>query len=61
MLWIDSPVVSTADESAGAKLNVTDEASADEEGDQKDDSGSVEALAREFKGQRWDSDGSVWK
>jgi hypothetical protein len=61
MLWIDSPVVSTADESAGAKLNVTDEASADEEGGQKDDSGSVEALAREFKGQRWDSDGSVWK
>ena len=61
ILWIGSPVVSTTDESAGAKLNLTDESSADEEGDQKDDSGSVEALAKEFKGQRWDVDGSVWK
>ena len=61
MLWIGNPVISTADESAGAKLNLTDETSADEEGEQKDDNGSVDALAREFKGQRWDSDKSVWK
>ena len=27
----------------------------------KDDNGSVEALAKEFKGQRWDADKSVWK
>ena len=61
MLWIGSPVISTTDESAGAKLNLTEESSGDEEGDQKDDNGSVDALAKEFKGQRWDADKSAWK
>ncbi len=61
MLWISNPVISTADESAGAKLNLAEETSSDEEGDQTDDNGSVEALAKEFKGQRWDSDKSAWK
>lgn len=61
MLWIGNPVISTADESAGAKLNLAAEASGDEEGDQTDDNGSVDALAKEFKGQRWDSDKSAWK
>ena len=61
IVWIGSPVVTTNDESAGAKLNLSDDSSGDEEGDQKDESGSVEALAKELKGQRWDSDKSVWK
>jgi hypothetical protein len=61
MLWIGIPVTTTADESAGAKLMLSDESAADEEGDQKDDSGSVDALAKELKGQRWDADKSVWK
>ena len=61
MLWIGNPVISTADESAGAKLNLAAEASGDEEGDQTDDNGSVDALAKQFKGQRWDSDKSAWK
>jgi len=61
MLWIGNPVISTADESAGAKLNLAAEASGDEEGDQTEDNGSVDALAKEFKGQRWDSDKSAWK
>jgi hypothetical protein len=61
MLWISNPVISTADENEGAKLNLTDESSGDEEGEAKDDNGSVEALAKEFKGQRWDSDKSAWK
>ncbi|MGY4629460.1 hypothetical protein [Bradyrhizobium sp. USDA 4486] len=61
MLWIGSPAITTADESSGAKLNLSDEASAEEEGDQPDDNGSIEALARELKGQRWDADKSVWK
>ena len=57
MLWISSPVITTADESAGPKLNLSEESSGDEEGGEpKDDNGSVEALAREFKGQRWDAD-----
>jgi hypothetical protein len=61
MLWIGSPVIATTDETAGPKLNLTEEASGDEEGDQKDDNGSVDALAKEFKAQRWDADKLVWK
>ena len=61
MLWIGSPVISTADEAAGAKLKLAEESSADEEGDPKDDNGALDALAKEFRGQRWDADKSVWK
>jgi len=61
MLWIGNPVISTTDESAGPRLNLADDSSGDEEGDQKGDNGSVDALAKEFKGQRWDVDKSVWK
>ena len=62
MLWVSSPVITTADESAGAKLNLSEESTGDEEGGEpKDDNGSIDALAREFKGQRWDADRSVWK
>ena len=61
MLWISNPVVSTKHETAGPKLNLAEESSGDEEGDQKDDNGSVDALAKEFKGQRWDADKSAWK
>ncbi len=61
MLWIGNPVTTTADEATGAKLNLSEESSGDEEGDARDDSGAVEALAKELKGQRWDADKSVWK
>jgi hypothetical protein len=61
MLWIGSPAISTADEAAGAKLKLAEESSADEEGDPKDDNGALDALAKEFRGQRWDADKSVWK
>ena len=61
MLWIGNPTISTTDETPGSKLNLADESSGDEEGEQKADNGSVEALAREFKGQRWDADKSAWK
>jgi hypothetical protein len=61
MLWLASPAISTADETAGPKLNLADESSLDEEGELKDDNGSVEALAKEFKAQRWDGDKNVWK
>ena len=61
MLWIGAPVISTVDETAGPRLNLADEASGDEEGDAKDDNGSVDALAKAFKGQRWDAEKSAWK
>jgi hypothetical protein len=60
-LWIGSPSVSTADEGTGAKLHLAAESGGEEEGEQKDDNGSVEALAKELKAQRWDSDKSAWK
>jgi hypothetical protein len=61
MLWIGNPVTTTADESAGAKLILSDASSGDEEDEPKDDSGSIEALTKELKGQRWDADKSMWK
>jgi hypothetical protein len=61
MLWISNPAITTADEGSGAKLNLADAPSNDEEGDQKDDTASVDALAKEFKAQRWDADKSAWK
>jgi hypothetical protein len=61
MLWIGSPAITTADESTGAKLVLADSGSNDEEAEPKDDNGSLDALAKEFKGQRWDADKSAWK
>jgi hypothetical protein len=61
MLWIGTPAISTTDESAGPKLNLADESSVDEEVEPKDDNGSVDALAKAFRGQRWDADKSAWK
>jgi hypothetical protein len=62
MLWISSPVTTTTDENAGPKLNLSESAGGEEEGGEpENDNGSVEALAREFKGQRWDADKSAWK
>jgi hypothetical protein len=61
MLWIGNPVVTTTDEGAGPRLSLSNESSGDEETDQKDDNGSIDALAKELKGQRWDADKSVWK
>ena len=63
MLWVSSPVTTTADENAGPKLNLSEDSSAadDEGAEPEDDNGSIEALARELKGQRWDADKSAWK
>ena len=62
MLWVSSPVITTADEGSGPKLNVTEDAAGDEEGGEpENDNGSIEALTKELKGQRWDADKSVWK
>jgi hypothetical protein len=61
MLWIGNPVITKTDESSGPRLNLADDSGADEEGDQKDDNGSIDALAKELKGQRWDTNNSAWK
>lgn len=61
ILWVGSPVITTADETSGPALVLANDASGDEEGAQKDDAGLVDTLAKEFKAQRWDADKSVWK
>lgn len=61
ILWVSSPAVTTADETSGPALVLANDASGDEEGAQKDDNGLVDALTRDLKGQRWDSDKSAWK
>jgi hypothetical protein len=62
MLWIGAPSTTTADESEGPKLSLADDQSAGEDEDvATDDSGVVEALAKQFKAQRWDADKSAWK
>jgi len=61
ILWISAPAVTTADEYSGPKLNLSDESASDEEAEPRDDSGSIDALAKELKGRRWDADNSVWK
>lgn len=61
ILWLGAPTITTKDEAAGAKLNLSDSAGNDEEADPKEDNGSVDALAKEFKAQRWNADNSSWK
>jgi hypothetical protein len=61
MVWIGKPSITTADESAGTKLKLVDNSADDDESDQGDDYGIVDALAKEFKGQRWDIEKSAWK
>lgn len=62
MLWVSSPVTTTADEGAGPKLNLSEDSGIDDEGaEPEDDGGSIEALAKALKGQRWDADKSAWK
>jgi hypothetical protein len=62
ILWVSSPVITTTDESAGPKLNLSEESSSDEEGGEpRSDNGSLEALARAIRGPRSDADKSAWK
>lgn len=61
MAWIGNPSITTADESAGTKLKLVDNSADDDESDQGDDYGIVDALAKELKGQRWDIEKSAWK
>ena len=61
ILWVSSPSITTADENQGPALSLANDASGDEEGTQKDDNGVIDALAKEFKAQRWDADKSAWK
>ncbi|HLI99944.1 MAG TPA: hypothetical protein VKT76_09525 [Bradyrhizobium sp.] len=61
ILWISNPMTSVADETSGPALNLANDSGGEEEGNQKDDNSAVDALAKEFKAQRWDSDKSTWK
>jgi len=62
LLWTGSPSIETVDESAGAKLNLAENASGnDEESLSLNDEQMLNELAKVFSGKRWDSDTSTWK
>jgi hypothetical protein len=62
VLWVGNPSVTTTDENTGPKLNLADPSSSDDdENATDDDGGMVDALTRELKAQRWDSDNSGWR
>lgn len=62
MLWVGAPSTTTADESEGPRLGLADDLSAgDGESIEANDRGAVDALAKQFKAQRWDIDASAWK
>lgn len=62
MLWVGVPSTSTVDETDGPRLGLADDLSAgDGESISSDDSGAVNALAKQFKAQRRDVDKSAWK
>jgi hypothetical protein len=61
MLWISAPSITTADETPPPKLNLIDNGPDDDEGDQNDEYGIVDAVTKEFKAQRWDLENTVWK
>ncbi|ABD06543.1 conserved hypothetical protein [Rhodopseudomonas palustris HaA2] len=61
MLWLGNPSDTTSDDSAGPKLNINDDATGEEGAEPRSDGGAVAALAKELKGQRWDSESATWQ
>ncbi|MCD0420118.1 hypothetical protein LOC51_23120 [Rubrivivax sp. JA1024] len=61
MLWLSSPSDTTVDENTPPRLNLNDDATGEEESEPRSDGGAVPALAKELKGQRWDSESSTWQ
>jgi hypothetical protein len=62
ILWVSNPSITTTDDNSGPKLNLADSSSGeDDENATDDDGGMVEALAKELKAQRWDSDNLAWR
>ena len=62
VLWVSNPSVTTTDENGGPKLNLADPSTGDDDENTTDDDGSmIEALTRELKAQRWDSDNAAWR
>ncbi|MCG6207126.1 hypothetical protein LPW26_20975 [Rhodopseudomonas sp. HC1] len=61
LVWVGNPTDTTADETTGPKLVINDDATGDEEAEPRSDGGAVAALAKELKGQRWDSESSTWQ
>lgn len=61
MLWLGNASDTTVDENAPPRLGLNDDAPGEEEGEPRPDGGAVAALAKELKGQRWDSESSTWQ
>lgn len=61
ILWASGASITTVDESNGPKLVFGEPIAGDEEIESRSDSVTVDALARQFRGQRWDADTSTWR
>src|SRR5262249_54772118 len=62
VLWVGNPSATTTDENSGPKLSLADPSSGDDdENASDDDGGMVDALAKQLKAQRWDSDNAGWR
>uniref|UniRef100_E6VFE4 Uncharacterized protein n=1 Tax=Rhodopseudomonas palustris (strain DX-1) TaxID=652103 RepID=E6VFE4_RHOPX len=61
MLWLGNPAATKIDENAPPRLGLNDDASGEEEIEPRSDGGAVAALAKELKGQRWDSESATWQ
>ncbi len=61
IVWAGSPTGETVDETSGARLNLSDPGSGDQEGDYIDDNDAIVRLAAAFKAQRFDSNAGAWK
>jgi hypothetical protein len=63
IVWVGEPTSETVDESSGPRLSLFGSASGgnDEDSTPLDNGETVEALAKELKGQTWDAENSVWK
>jgi hypothetical protein len=61
MLWVSSPTDSTIDESSPPRLDLNDDSTGEEEAEPRSDGGALAALAKELKGQRWDSESATWQ
>lgn len=61
ILWASGATITTIDESSGPKLVFGEPPAGDEDVESRSESSAVDALARQFKGQRWDADATAWK
>jgi hypothetical protein len=61
IVWLGVPSSTTKDDATGSRLEFTEPDNSDDEGSFTEDNGVIQSVAEALKGQRWDSDKSLWK